>query len=71
MWDRVVSFGSEQSHVGNSNLIWERVQGVQDRMECLESFKIFLYDFQVSWIVRKPKITVLKVDKVQDNFAEV
>ena len=33
MWDRVVSCGSEQSHVGNSNLMWDRVQGVQDRMD--------------------------------------
>ena len=55
MWDRVVSCGSEQSHVGNSNLIWDRVEGVQDRMECQESFKIFFMIFKSHGLSQGPK----------------
>ena len=70
MWDRVVSCGSEQSHVENSNIIWDRLQGVQDRITFLK--------FDKSWNVLKASKyfsmifkSLLDCQKVQIIFSEV
>ena len=73
---RVVSCGSDQSHEGNSNLMLDRLQGVQDRMDRRNT--IYFLKFSKSQIMLKGSEyfsiyfkRLLDCQKVQDNFPEV